>query len=373
MRRTAGFGGMGDRSMTEAEQVSHGAEITRALKRVLNFGPSRPSGDMVIYPCTWDGVECTLRHFRGNWDFQADGDLGPRSIFTVPHRDQTARLTPRNALRWFQARVKEMRMGSLRRRTIRLAHQNPNLRTPLLHILMAKEHASPEALKQYLKDHPNADPKNHTVGGGGDGKGSGGALGKLKGLGAKAMKALKAAPKEVQKFFSDPAARKEALGKAADALKKAPGKAAHAALHAAQHTAEEYKHAGGALKALASGKKPSKEEKKALVSVGIAVGVAALSAATGGIGAFAGTLGKNTLKHMALAAVNPLAGDAFTLYEGGHLAEGLAHVFASDQHRTAEDKQDAAMKAYAEMVVKAVTKQLEAGLDAKQLKQVLEG
>ena len=28
---------------------------------------------------------------------------------------------------------------------------------------VAMEHASPEALKTYLKEHPNADPKNHTV------------------------------------------------------------------------------------------------------------------------------------------------------------------------------------------------------------------
>lgn len=48
----------------------------------------------------------------------------------------------------------------------------------LAHILeseglkLAKEHASPEALKKYLKEHPDADPKNHTVKG--EGKDEGG-------------------------------------------------------------------------------------------------------------------------------------------------------------------------------------------------------
>jgi len=29
--------------------------------------------------------------------------------------------------------------------------------------LFAMEHPTPEAMKQYLKDHPNADPANHSV------------------------------------------------------------------------------------------------------------------------------------------------------------------------------------------------------------------
>jgi len=35
---------------------------------------------------------------------------------------------------------------------------------------MATEFASPEELKQYLKDHPNADPQNHSVSEGDKGK-----------------------------------------------------------------------------------------------------------------------------------------------------------------------------------------------------------
>lgn len=56
-------------------------------------------------------------------------------------------------------------MSDLRSKLIRLAHARPELRPALLPLLRtAMEHSSPEALKQYLKDHPDADPKNHTVG-----------------------------------------------------------------------------------------------------------------------------------------------------------------------------------------------------------------
>lgn len=57
-------------------------------------------------------------------------------------------------------------MSTLRSRTIRLAYANPDLRPHLLPLLTgrtAMEHSSPEALKKYLKEHPDADPKNHTV------------------------------------------------------------------------------------------------------------------------------------------------------------------------------------------------------------------
>jgi len=53
---------------------------------------------------------------------------------------------------------------SLRKRTIRLAYERRELRPHLLPLLkMGMEHPSEEALKQYLKEHPKADPKQHTV------------------------------------------------------------------------------------------------------------------------------------------------------------------------------------------------------------------
>ena len=53
---------------------------------------------------------------------------------------------------------------SLRLSLTKLAYENPSLRSAILPLVKsAMEHSSPEARKQYLKDHPNADPKNHTV------------------------------------------------------------------------------------------------------------------------------------------------------------------------------------------------------------------
>ena len=53
----------------------------------------------------------------------------------------------------------------LRDLTIRLAHNNPTLRSALLPLVtrVAKEHATEDARAKYLKEHPKADPRNHTV------------------------------------------------------------------------------------------------------------------------------------------------------------------------------------------------------------------
>lgn len=68
----------------------------------------------------------------------------------------------------------------LRSRLIRLAYSDPSLRPHVLPLLapsirVAMEHPSEEARKKYLKEHPKADPKNHTVkkpSGGGSGGGT---------------------------------------------------------------------------------------------------------------------------------------------------------------------------------------------------------
>ena len=56
---------------------------------------------------------------------------------------------------------------SLRSKVIRLAYIKPELRPHLLPLLVKQgmEHATEDARKKYLQDHPKADPKNHTVSG----------------------------------------------------------------------------------------------------------------------------------------------------------------------------------------------------------------
>lgn len=55
-------------------------------------------------------------------------------------------------------------MPDLRKKLIRLAHENPELRGVLLPLLKeGMEHPTDDAREKYLKDHPNANPKNHSV------------------------------------------------------------------------------------------------------------------------------------------------------------------------------------------------------------------
>lgn len=52
---------------------------------------------------------------------------------------------------------------TLRAQLTRLAHANPAIRPHILPILTAREFPTQEALKDYLQEHPNADPSKHTV------------------------------------------------------------------------------------------------------------------------------------------------------------------------------------------------------------------
>jgi len=61
-------------------------------------------------------------------------------------------------------------MSDLRKKLIRIAHENPNLRPVLLPLLKeGMEHPTEDAMKRYLDEHPKAQPKNHRVKGEGDG------------------------------------------------------------------------------------------------------------------------------------------------------------------------------------------------------------
>ena len=54
---------------------------------------------------------------------------------------------------------------TLRKKLIRLAYEQPQLRSDILPLITksAMEHATTDARDKYLDDHPNADPSNHTV------------------------------------------------------------------------------------------------------------------------------------------------------------------------------------------------------------------
>lgn len=237
-------------------------------------------------------------------------------------------------------------------------------------ILLAKEFPSDKAKRLYLREHPQADPRNHTVvrvprkerkkeeesgkerGTGEENdkdKGKGKSIGeevkeevhdvknKLEGLGRSVGKFLNKVPGAVKKFVEDPKARKEHLTKAADALKKAPGKIARGAIKSLKHEAHEFKLAGEGIKLLATGKKMEKEHKDALRTVAVDVAITvAVAALTGGLAAGATGLAKKTAvsfiyglsKKVALNAVSDgMLGNLSTVQEVMHGVHGGTELF----------------------------------------------
>jgi len=93
------------------------------------------------------------------------------------------------------------------KKLVKKAYYNPHLRSELLPIIkMAMEFPSEEALKEYLKDHPGADPKKHSVEK--SDSGSGGKGGEAVGASVKESKEglhlslSKIEPKELQKALN---------------------------------------------------------------------------------------------------------------------------------------------------------------------------
>lgn len=201
--------------------------------------------------------------------------------------------------------------------------------------LESRDFGSPEALKTYLREHPKADPKRHTVQKGDKGKAKGGILGKLKGrlakISTKAKKVLTDAPKAAQDFFTNPKARKAAVGKAKDAIKAAPGKYARSLVKTVKHEVHEFKEAGQGIAAVMSGKKASPEQKKAIKTVArhLAIVAAAAAFSTSGVGPAAAFMGKAMGKHIALKAAADVLGDMHTLGEAGIIGKGLAGLITA--------------------------------------------
>ena len=140
---------------------------------------------------------------------------------------------------------------------------------------VAEEFATPEALADYLKDHPHADKANHSVK---ETKkepskeDSGGVRESVRKFVQDNLKnalhvheQIKKAPAEVQKFVTDPEHRNAALKKGVEELKKSPRKAFDKALFIVKDEIQEKKTGFKAAGKLLQGKEISKEEKDALV------------------------------------------------------------------------------------------------------------
>lgn len=236
---------------------------------------------------------------------------------------------------------------------------------------VSMEHASEDALKKYLKEHPKADPKNHTVEGEKGKKPSEGLSKKLsqwvekaKGLTAKAKKKIESLDEASTKFVVDKEYRDETMKKAGEALKAAPKKYAKEVLHHFEH---EVKEVGSGLARMSKGELPSPSERKAMAGLAIEVAVAALTIKTAGAVGVGVTLGKSLAKHLALSAINPLLGDAYVFgLELSHLLHGVEaaiHV-AAEKGTTDPEK-------FVEDLVVAVADAMEKGLSNEDLIKAL--
>lgn len=269
---------------------------------------------------------------------------------------------------------------------------------------VARDFPNEKALEKYLHDHPQADKHKHHVvdhedmghgekehGAGHDdhGHGHGGMFSGLKGALKAVAKQFKSAPKDVQKFISDPEHRKAALKKGKEGIKNAPGSYWDQLVKVSKHEVKEFKTAGQGIVAVMSGKKASKEQKHAMkqvaVHMGITIAAAALTTATPALAAMAA--GKALGKHIALKAATEALGDLHVLQELGHIGHGahhpvvhaLAHLLKHAQHlKLAEDQEDnggkeaAPEQLFAALVAKHVADEVE-NLDDDTLAEGLGG
>lgn len=254
---------------------------------------------------------------------------------------------------------------------------------------IAMEFPTEKALKTYLKDHPDADPSKHSVAKPKEEKKTEEHKEeedeeapkktwkeRLKSLSEKAQNFVKAAPKEVKSFITNPAARRKALIAAHKTLEEAPEKMVKSFIKAAKEEVEEFKEAGEGIKTVLKGGKMSKHQKKAFKKVAfhVALTVAAVALTTsGGPLAAAAGFGKSMVKHVAMKAASNALAHVHVLEEVGHISHGLAHIVtklaAEETEKAPKMKND---EAVVKLVMAAVAKELEKLDDEDTISEVLE-
>jgi len=231
---------------------------------------------------------------------------------------------------------------------------------------LAMEHSSPEELKEYLHEHPQADPANHTVTkkeehGGGDEHDAPKKSWKerLQGLGAKAKKFYEDAPAGVKQFFTDDAYRRTALMGAHKKLMDAPHNVVQHAIQTVKNEVKEYKDAAAGVKAVLKGGKMTPEQKHAFKTVVKHMAVTAAATAltvSGGPLVAAGAFGKTLAKNLAMRAAH----DALGHYDGLHEYMEIGHGIHKHLHHLLAADEDAKVdEAIAKFVMAKVAKQIQ--------------
>lgn len=280
----------------------------------------------------------------------------------------------------------------------------------------AKEFPSEEALKQYLKDHPGADRKRHTVQKAPTKPSEAEKPGdkkpepeksevkkpepekpevkkpepekpevkkpepeaapkkswkdRFKGLSDKARKVVESAGKGAQQFLEDDAFRKKALQKATSALAKSPKKFVHSLIATAKEEAHEFKVASGGVKEVLKGGKMSAKQKKAFKTVATHMAITGAAAALTSTGVLAGaaSFSGGLSRHIAAKAVARTLEHLHILDELGHIGTGLAEILSRVASEEGEADPETAM---AQLVLAAVTREVDA-LDDEGIKAGLE-
>lgn len=260
---------------------------------------------------------------------------------------------------------------------------------------LAMEFPNSEALKEYLKKHPQADKSNHTVkkpdaeskpkdeqGEGHEPKKRRSWKDLVSGLSSAAKSFVQEAPKAVKSFVNDQEYRRKALLASHEALTSAPGEFVKRVIKETKHEAHELKTAGQGIAAVLKGGKMSKEQKHAVRTIGIHIAIAtAATALTGGLGLGAmglakGTAGafvKSVAKKIALKAVTQKLSVLPTMEELAHAGHGaghsVVHMFKHMVH--ASDKEIDPQEAFEAFIAAAVADGLK-DLDADTLAEALE-
>jgi len=208
------------------------------------------------------------------------------------------------------------------------------------------EFDSPEALKNYLKEHPQADRSKHTVRKPGKDTPEKKPEGKekehgdkehdeekpkkswkerLKGLTDAASKFVESAPKVVKKFIEDDSFRRTSLMAGHKALMDAPEKIYDRVLDTVKEEVHEFKAAGQGIATILKGGKMTKHQKTALktVSFHLALGITAAALTASGPLAGAGMFAKGMARHIAAKSVTNAMGHLHVLDEISHIGHGI--------------------------------------------------
>ena len=269
-------------------------------------------------------------------------------------------------------------MPTLRSKIIRLAHAHPELQPHLLPLLkQAIEFPTQDALDAYMKEHPDADPKNHSVvestqGGTGDKvkstvQSTKAFLNKITGISKQMTDAVLKAPAGVQSMITDPKARKEAVAFLAKGAKAAPKVMSKRILKSAKKELHELHHAAKAVAKVL--KKPpqkwTKEDRAALYSAGAYVAGAVIAASGGGPLVAVAAVGKSFALHVGIKAVHEVFDAGFLHYEW---AESVLEVVHSV---LAAEKDDPMEGARIHNLTLAVGKVLDKGISDEDMNAIL--